>query len=370
MEKKKKNSFPQRSPADASASRPPHTHSPPPTGRSARLGARISALAARWAWRGSKSSRGRLQRCFVLTYPKNLPPEGAQSSGLSPVSAPSRSSAEAQSRSRTELRFIKNYGREREGMGPFLAQRGKESAAGAPKSCPVHVPWHAGHWHGPQRWSPVEVNASNGTKVGSGEGTPLLGMGQPHRTTCLGPTRLQTQWDPESPCSHGATEGLRVPGAQFPQPPPCCIPWGEAPEVQTDGQGARSCFQLLFCSPSAHPTGRAVPVPIPVPIRAPPRLLPGSGALIYDLLGDKRGLLAAASNWCAGTTVAICLLGRWGGRGWGWVLFLLSCTTKLCTFCFPAKGLREPGRKRGLPAPRRSGQSSLSSPGGFAYDSS
>lgn len=75
-------------------------------------------------------------------------------------------------------------------MGPFLAQRGKESVAGAPKLCPEHVPWHVGHWHGPQMWSPFEVNSSNGTKVGSGEGTPPLGMGQPHRTTCLGPTRL------------------------------------------------------------------------------------------------------------------------------------------------------------------------------------
>lgn len=234
---KKKTSFPQRSPADASASRPPHTHSPPPTGRSARLGARISALAARWAWRGSKSSRGRLQRCFVLTYPENLPPEGAKSSGLSPVSAPSRSSAKAQSRSRTELRFIKNYGREREGMGPFLAQRGKESAAGAPKSCPVHVPWHAGHWHGPQRWSPFEVNASSGTKVGSGEGTPLLGMGQPHRTTCLAPQGSKRSGTPNLPAPTVPPRSSGSQGLTRPSHPRAASPGERLPTSRQMGRG-------------------------------------------------------------------------------------------------------------------------------------
>lgn len=160
-------------------------------------------------------------------------------------------------------------------------------------------------------------------KSGVWRGHGPAGDGTTPQDNLPGPTGLQMQWDPASPCSRSATEGLRVPGADSPQPPPCCIPWGEAPEVQTDGQGARSRFQLLFCSPSAHPTGRAVPVPIPVPIRAPPPRLPGSDALIYDLLGDKRGLLAAASNWCAGTTVAICLLGRWGGAAAG------------AGFCFP-----------------------------------
>lgn len=73
------------------------------------------------------------------------------------------------------------------------------------------------------------------------------------------------------------------------------------------GRGRGAAFSCFFCFPPSIPRGE--PSPSLSPSRPPlQRLL-----LIYDLLEDKRDLLVAASNWCAGTTVAICLVGRWGG---------------------------------------------------------
>lgn len=231
--------------------------------------------------------------------PQNLPAGSAPA--LSPLPAcllpplPAFGQERTQSRSSADLWFIKNYSREGEGKGVPKGEWG--SAASALRAGTSHSPGEGS--------SPIEVNSSNGTKVGSGEGQPTLAL----------------RWVPTSPCSWGVTKGLRGPGGQLASATTVLrVPGRRGPKAGTDGQGERSHFQLLFCFPLSIPWGEPAPAPFPAPSWPPlQRLLPctgaGSNAPIYDLLGDKRGLLAAVSNWCAGTTVAICLVGWWGGRG-------------------------------------------------------
>lgn len=151
-----------------------------------------------------------------------------------------------------------------------------------------------------------------------------------------------------SPHLLGCHCGTRDPGCQLAP----AMPLRQAPGRGLRGwdrwAGGKEPLSAAVLFSTERPTGRASPSPDPSPIPAPCAGA-GSNALVYDLLGHKRGLLAAASNWCTGTTVTICLVGRWRGRGraGSGVLFLLSCTTKLCTFCFPEKS-RELGRKRPL----------------------
>lgn len=52
------------------------------------------------------------------------------------------------------------------------------------------------------------------------------------------------------------------------------------------------------------------------------------------------------SNWCAGTTAAICLVGEWGGCGWDRVLFLFHAPLNFAPFVFQEKGWERWGEKQ------------------------
>lgn len=197
-------------------------------------------------------------------------------------------------------------------MGPFLAQRGKESAAGAPKSCPVHVPWHAGHWHGPQRWSPFEVNASNGTKVGSGEGTPLLGMGQPHRTTCLAPQGSKRSGTPHLPAPTVPPRGSGPQGLTPPSHLRAASPGERLPRSRQMGRGRGAAFSCFFVLPLRIPRGELSPSPSLSPSGPLRGCCPAPGLSFTTCWGIKGACWRRRATGARGQLLpSVC----WGGGG-------------------------------------------------------